>query len=209
MYSRNNINTIEKLTLALRDFGFFGEWDGAKLEYKGDSMVGCRTCDCHFYWDHKPVLKNNGKTMEFDTISLVSKDEHEKLMEELGSKEPLLVYKFTKFINSVTGETEYVLNKDSYLLLGEFSFAEKLEFGKGRVTFNVMPHRNLHLYITVDEDGNRIRHAEKIHQDEPVNSAGIDRSWFDNKSILENDGEYHYEEHLGNIRDYLQRYLDK
>ena len=205
MYSRSNINTIEKLTCALKDFGFHGEWDDSNSEYECDSLQ-----DCHIYWsDNKPVLKTNVKTIEFDTVSLVSKDEYTKLLEELESKQPLYIYKFTKFINSVTGEIEYIRKKDSYLLIGEYTFAERIEFGKGRVTFSVMPHRNLHLYVTVDEDGNRIRHAEKIHQDEPINSAGIDRSWFDDKSILENDGEYDYNKYLGSLGELIQKYTEK
>lgn len=73
----------------------------------------------------------------------------------------------------------------------------------------MMLHRNLYLYITVDENGNHIRHAEKIDKDKPVNSAGLSRDWFDNGNILIGDGQYRYSVNAKDVVEKLQAYIRK
>lgn len=205
MYSVSNIKTKEKFENTLRDFGVYGEYFyKSEQELEVEPLGGGRIC----WSDNKTILKDNDEVMEFDTISLISDEEYQMLMDGLQDKESFLVYKWIKLMDSTSGNTKYVLIQKNHLI-GEASFAELLQLHNGKVPFNMMPHRNLYLYITVDENGNHIKHAEKIDKDKPVNSAGLSRDWFDDESILVDDGQFHYSVNTRDVVEKLQAYIKK
>ena len=47
-------------------------------------------------------------------------------------------------------------------------YAELYDLFNGKVPYSIMPHRNLALYTTLDENGNHKMVSEKINEDAPV-----------------------------------------
>ena len=187
MYQVTDFISKEKLENTLRDFGMRGQWkEGAENCNEYPVEVPGGNYSVKWFIDHCEIIeKDDGDIFRFDTVSLITNEEYRQLREEVSST-TLLAAKWIALIDRGSDAKKYIMVASSgYLPILEPLYAELYDLFNGKVPYNIMYHRNLALYTTLDENGNHKMVSEKIDKEKPVDVHLINSDFISDESILE------------------------
>ena len=186
MYQVTDFISKEKLENTLIDFGMRGQWkEGAEKcnEYLAEVPGG--NYSVKWFTDHCEIIeKDTADSFKFDTISLITNEEYKELREGMTST-TYLIAKWIALIDQASGLKKYIMVDSSNLPFLFPTFAESYDDFNGKVPFSIIHHRNLALYITLDENGNHKMVSEKIDKEKPVDVHLINPDFISDESILE------------------------